>query len=86
MKIKNSPLLHLSIPGYKFINVISLTNAREVGVYVSEAFHYEIITFYFQFSGSEQWWIHINCLNSTLFMLSVLFIVFLPPKVILLSF
>ena len=45
-KIKNSPL-NLSIPGYKFINVNSLTNAGDVDEYVSKAFHNEIITFDF---------------------------------------
>ena len=47
MKIKNSPFLNLSIPGYKFINVSSLSNAGGVGVYVSEEFHFVIITFDF---------------------------------------
>ena len=64
MKVKNSPLLNFSIPGYKFINENSLTNTGGVGVHVSEVFHYEIITFDFQFCGCKQLWIRINCLNS----------------------
>ena len=53
-KIKNNPMLNLSIPGYKFVHANSLTNAGGVGVYVSEAFHFEIITFDFQYAGCEQ--------------------------------
>ena len=63
-KIKNNPMLNLSIPGYKFVNANSLTNAGSVGVYVSEAFHFEIITFDFQYAGCEQLWIRIKCPNS----------------------
>ena len=43
-------------------------------VYVSEAFHYEPITFKFQFSGCEQLWIRINCPNSdSLYVISTIY-------------
>ena len=64
-KIKNNLLLNLSIPGYKFLNVNSLTNAAAggIGVYIAAAILYDIIIFDSQFPGCELR-IRITCLIS----------------------
>ena len=61
-KIKNSTgaLTNLSIPGYEFVNVNSITNAGGVGVYIAEPFQYEKLTLEPQFDGYEQLWIRIK--------------------------
>ena len=63
-KIKNSTgaLINLSIPGYEFVNVNSISNAGGVGVYIAEPFQYEKLTLEPQFDGSEQLWI---CIKNT---------------------
>ena len=57
-KIKHNTLLNLSIPGYKFLNVNSLTNAGGVEVFISDVLHYEKLRLINSFpavsiSGSE---------------------------------
>ena len=42
-KIKDKPLCNLSIPGYTFLHVNSLTNAGDVGVYINNNLHFKQI-------------------------------------------
>ena len=44
-KIKDKPLLNVSIPGYTFLHNNSLSNAGGVGVYVADIFQLEELTF-----------------------------------------
>ena len=40
-KIKDMPLINLSLPGYSFMHVNSPTNAGGVGIYVSDTCNYQ---------------------------------------------
>ena len=42
-KIKDKPLLNISIPGYIFLHVNSFTNAGGVGIYIIDTLQYEEI-------------------------------------------
>ena len=63
-KIKDKPLLYVSIPGYTFLHNNSLSNAGGVGVYVADIFQLEELTFKATIHGCENIWIKITCPNS----------------------
>ena len=55
-KIKDKPLLNVSIPGYTFLHNNSLSNAGGVGVYVADIFQLEELTFKATIYGCENIW------------------------------
>ena len=63
-KIKDKPLLNVSIPGYTFLHNNSLSNAGGVGIYVADIFQVEELTFKATIHGCENIWIKITCPNS----------------------
>ena len=56
-KIKDKPLLNISIPGYIFLRVNSSTNADGVGIYIIDTLQYEEITLQTEFFGCENLWV-----------------------------
>ena len=52
-KIKDKPQINISIPVYTFLHNNSDTNAGGVGVYVSDFFQFQELTFKASFSGCE---------------------------------
>ena len=63
-KIKDKPQINISIPVYTFLRNNSDTNAGGVGVYVSDFFQFQELTFKASFSGCESLWIKLSCPNT----------------------
>ena len=85
IKIKHNTLLNLSIPGYKFLNVNSLRNARGAGVFISDILHCEKIPFDHQFSGCEHLWIRFKCPNSNVSYVIGTIFTDIPPQILMIS-
>ena len=58
-KIKDKPLTNITVSGYTFLLVNSISNAGGVGVYVSRIYHSLKLSFEVSFSGSENKWINL---------------------------
>jgi len=63
-KIKDTPLVNISIPGYTFLHKNSMTKAGGVGMYISDSFQFKELQFNFSFSGCESLWFRLTCPNS----------------------
>ena len=63
-KIKDKPLLNISIPGYTFLH--SSTNAGGVGIYIIDTLQYEEITLQTEFFGCENLWVRIKATVSSI--------------------
>ena len=63
-KIKDKPQINISIPGYTFLHNNSDTNADGVGLYVSDIFQFQELTFKASFSGCVSLWIKLSRLNT----------------------
>ena len=59
-KIKDKPLVNITIPGYTFLHVNSVSNAGGVGVYVSDLLQFKKLSFEASFSGCESIWINLT--------------------------
>ena len=59
-KIKDKPLVNITIPGYTFLHVNSVSNARGVGVNVSDLSQFKKLSFEASFSGSESIWLNLT--------------------------
>ena len=59
-KIKGKPLTSISLLGYIFLHQNSVSNARGVGVYISDLLQFNEITFRATFPGYESLWINLN--------------------------
>ena len=63
-KIKDKPLISISLPGYIFPHKISVSTAGGVGVYISDLLQFNEITFKATFPGGESLWINLNSSNN----------------------
>ena len=64
-KIKISPLINISLPGYEFFHVDSPTNAGGVAIYVSKQLQYDLIyDFNLDLLSCEDIWINVFKKNS----------------------
>ena len=59
-KIKDKPLVNITIPGYTFLHANSVSKAGGVGVYVSDLLQFKKLLFEASFSGSESIWINLT--------------------------
>ena len=65
-KIKTSPLLNISIPGYEFFHADSLSNAGGVALYISKQLQYDLnYDFNLNLSSCEDIWINVYNKNSS---------------------
>ena len=73
-KIKDKPLLNISIPGYIFLHVNSSTNAGGVGICIIDTLQYEEITLQTEFFGCENLWVRIkSTISSTHYIIGTIY-------------
>ena len=59
-KIKDEPVVNITILGYTFLHVNSVSNAGGVGVHVSDLLQFKKLSFEASFSGFERIWINLT--------------------------
>ena len=67
-KIKDRPLVNISIPEYTFFHIDSNSHAGGVGAYISDSLQASEILFDTAYHGCEWLWIKLTCLVLTLTM------------------
>jgi len=60
IKLKDKPLINISIPGYTLLHTNSVSNAGGVGIYVPDLLKFNILTFKSPSFGCETLWISVT--------------------------